>query len=120
MNAPTAPAPATPPTVILKPREADRIVAGHPWVYAGAIMVLFLFVIMSKENSLFGTGFLTQTAEDATQHIDLIDLGVFFFPVQMLFPWLALFGHHGNGFCRTSHRAKPTSRAALGTLFVPL
>lgn len=26
------------PTVILKPREADRIVAGHPWVYAGAIM----------------------------------------------------------------------------------
>ena len=38
MNAPTAPAPATPPTVILKPREADRIVAGHPWVYAGAIM----------------------------------------------------------------------------------
>lgn len=26
------------PTVILKPREADRIVAGHPWIYAGAIM----------------------------------------------------------------------------------
>jgi 23S rRNA (cytosine1962-C5)-methyltransferase len=25
------------PTVILKPGEADRIVAGHPWVYAGAI-----------------------------------------------------------------------------------
>lgn len=26
------------PLVILKPREADRIVAGHPWIYAGAIM----------------------------------------------------------------------------------
>ncbi|NBR84619.1 MAG: class I SAM-dependent rRNA methyltransferase [Verrucomicrobia bacterium] len=26
------------PTVILKPREADRVVAGHPWIYAGAIM----------------------------------------------------------------------------------
>ena len=25
------------PTVLLKPGEADRIVAGHPWVYAGAI-----------------------------------------------------------------------------------
>ena len=26
------------PTVILKPREADRIVAGHPWVYGSGIM----------------------------------------------------------------------------------
>ena len=25
------------PTVILKPGEADRIVAGHPWIYAGEI-----------------------------------------------------------------------------------
>jgi 23S rRNA (cytosine1962-C5)-methyltransferase len=26
------------PTVILKPGEADRLIAGHPWVYAGNIM----------------------------------------------------------------------------------
>ena len=26
------------PTVLLKPGEADRIVAGHPWVYHGAIL----------------------------------------------------------------------------------
>jgi 23S rRNA (cytosine1962-C5)-methyltransferase len=38
MNAPSAPAVPALPSVILKPREADRIVAGHPWVYAGAIM----------------------------------------------------------------------------------
>jgi len=25
------------PTVLLKPGEADRIVAGHPWIYAGSI-----------------------------------------------------------------------------------
>jgi len=25
------------PTVILKPGEADRVVAGHPWIYAGCI-----------------------------------------------------------------------------------
>jgi 23S rRNA (cytosine1962-C5)-methyltransferase len=31
-----APAPAL-PTVLLKPGEADRIVAGHPWIYAGSI-----------------------------------------------------------------------------------
>lgn len=37
MTTPAAAAPAL-PLVILKPREADRIVAGHPWIYAGAIM----------------------------------------------------------------------------------
>src|SRR5580658_3565243 len=26
------------PTVILKPGEADRLVAGHPWIYAGEIL----------------------------------------------------------------------------------
>src|SRR5882724_9124067 len=26
------------PTVIVRPGEADRIVAGHPWVYQGSIM----------------------------------------------------------------------------------
>ncbi|MGA3266222.1 MAG: class I SAM-dependent rRNA methyltransferase [Verrucomicrobiota bacterium] len=26
------------PTVLLKPGEADRIVAGHPWIYAGEIL----------------------------------------------------------------------------------
>ena len=28
------------PTVLLKPGEADRIVAGHPWIYAGEILRL--------------------------------------------------------------------------------
>lgn len=28
------------PTVLLKPGEADRIVAGHPWVYHGAVLRL--------------------------------------------------------------------------------
>src|SRR5207344_513980 len=26
------------PTVLLKPGEADRIVAGHPWIYHGSIL----------------------------------------------------------------------------------
>ena len=37
MNAAVTPSPEL-PVVILKPREADRIVAGHPWIYAGALM----------------------------------------------------------------------------------
>ncbi len=28
------------PTVLLKPGEADRIVAGHPWIYQGAVLRL--------------------------------------------------------------------------------
>ena len=28
------------PTILLKPGEADRIVAGHPWIYAGEILRL--------------------------------------------------------------------------------
>ncbi len=26
------------PTIILKPGEADRLVAGHPWIYTGEIL----------------------------------------------------------------------------------
>ncbi|MCZ7635650.1 MAG: hypothetical protein M5U12_06140 [Verrucomicrobia bacterium] len=29
---------ATYPTVLLRPGEADRVVAGHPWIYAGAVL----------------------------------------------------------------------------------
>src|SRR5881396_673423 len=28
------------PTVLLKPGEADRIVAGHPWIYRGSVLRL--------------------------------------------------------------------------------
>src|SRR5215467_11623252 len=28
------------PTVLLKPGEADRIVAGHPWIYHGSVLRL--------------------------------------------------------------------------------
>lgn len=37
--APNAPA-ATLPTVLLRPGEAERIVAGHPWIYEGNILRL--------------------------------------------------------------------------------
>lgn len=36
----TTPAPAPLPTVLLRPGEADRIVAGHPWIYEGNILRL--------------------------------------------------------------------------------
>jgi len=52
------------PTVILKPGEADRIVAGHPWVYHGAILRLTaqagdgeMVQVKDHRQRLIGTGF---------------------------------------------------------------
>lgn len=52
------------PTVILKPGEADRIVAGHPWVYHGQILRLTnpaadgdWVQVKDHRQRLLGTGF---------------------------------------------------------------
>src|SRR5271170_1333618 len=52
------------PTVLLKPGEADRIVAGHPWVYAGEILRLTapvtdgaLVQVKDHRQRLLGVGF---------------------------------------------------------------
>lgn len=52
------------PTVLLKPGEADRVVAGHPWIYAGAVMRLTqpvedgaLVQVKDHRQRLLGTGF---------------------------------------------------------------
>src|SRR5208283_6069228 len=51
-------------TVILKPGEADRIVAGHPWIYHGEILRLTapvadgdLVQVKDHRQRLIGTGF---------------------------------------------------------------
>lgn len=52
------------PTVLIKPGEADRIVAGHPWVYAGEILRLTapvvdgaLVQVKDHRQRLLGVGF---------------------------------------------------------------
>ena len=52
------------PTVLLKPGEADRIVAGHPWVYQGSVLRLTLpaadgALVQLKDHRqrFLGTGF---------------------------------------------------------------
>jgi 23S rRNA (cytosine1962-C5)-methyltransferase len=52
------------PTVLLKPGEADRIVAGHPWVYAGSVLRLTqpvadgaLVQVKDHRQRFLGTGF---------------------------------------------------------------
>lgn len=51
------------PTVLLKPGEADRIVAGHPWVYSGSILRITqppvdgeLVQVKDHRQRLLGTG----------------------------------------------------------------
>ena len=52
------------PTVILKPGEADRIVAGHPWVYQASILRITaqvgdgdLVQVKDHRQRLLGVGF---------------------------------------------------------------
>lgn len=52
------------PTLIVKPGEADRIVAGHPWIYAGSVQRLTqpaadgaLVQVKDHRQRFLGTGF---------------------------------------------------------------
>jgi 23S rRNA (cytosine1962-C5)-methyltransferase len=52
------------PTVLLKPGEADRILAGHPWIYHGSVLRLTqpaadgeLVQVKDHRQRLLGTGF---------------------------------------------------------------
>src|SRR6266849_8624235 len=52
------------PTVLLKPGQADRIVAGHPWVYHGSVLRLTqpaadgeLVQVKDHRQRLLGVGF---------------------------------------------------------------
>ena len=52
------------PTVLLRPGEADRVIAGHPWIYEGAILRLTkpaedgqLVQVKDHRQRLLGVGF---------------------------------------------------------------
>src|SRR5277367_443997 len=58
------------PTVLLKPGEANRIVAGHPWVYAGEILRLTapvtdgaLVQVKDHRQRLLGVGFFNSRSK---------------------------------------------------------
>jgi 23S rRNA (cytosine1962-C5)-methyltransferase len=58
------------PTVILKPGEADRIIAGHPWIYHGEILRLTapvgdgeLVQVKDHRQRLLGTGFFNSRSK---------------------------------------------------------
>jgi 23S rRNA (cytosine1962-C5)-methyltransferase len=58
------------PTVILKPGEADRIIAGHPWIYSGEILRVTqqiadgeLVQVKDHRQRLLGVGFFNSKSK---------------------------------------------------------
>jgi 23S rRNA (cytosine1962-C5)-methyltransferase len=58
------------PTVILRPGEADRIIAGHPWIYHGEILRVTqppadggLVQVKDHRQRLIGTGFFNSKSK---------------------------------------------------------
>jgi 23S rRNA (cytosine1962-C5)-methyltransferase len=58
------------PTVLLKPGEADRIIAGHPWIYYGEILRVTqppadggLVQVKDHRQRLIGTGFFNSKSK---------------------------------------------------------
>ncbi|HEU0038421.1 MAG TPA: rRNA large subunit methyltransferase I, partial [Verrucomicrobiae bacterium] len=58
------------PTVLLKPGEADRLVAGHPWVYQSSILRLTaqagdgeLVQVKDHRQRLLGVGFFNSKSK---------------------------------------------------------
>jgi 23S rRNA (cytosine1962-C5)-methyltransferase len=67
------------PTVLLKPGAADRVVAGHPWIYAGSLLRLTapaadgaLVQIKDHKQRFLGVGFFNSKSKI---HVRVLDPG---------------------------------------------
>ena len=80
--------PNTLPTVLLRPGEADRIVAGHPWIYQGSILRVTappvdgeLVQVKDHRQRLLGVGFYNSRSKINIRLIaeDRVELNTAFF-----------------------------------------
>jgi 23S rRNA (cytosine1962-C5)-methyltransferase len=76
------------PTVLLKPGEADRILAGHPWIYQGSVLRLTqpaadgaLVQVKDHRQRFLGTGFYNSKSKIAVRVLspDRIEVNQAFF-----------------------------------------
>jgi 23S rRNA (cytosine1962-C5)-methyltransferase len=76
------------PTVILKPGDADRIVAGHPWVYASSVLRLTapaedggVVQVKDHRQRLLGVGFYNSKSKIVVRLLDneRVDLNAHYF-----------------------------------------
>jgi 23S rRNA (cytosine1962-C5)-methyltransferase len=80
------------PTVLLRPGEADRVLAGHPWIYAGSILratrpVADGDVVQIKDHRqrLLGVGFFNSKSKIQVRVLDKdrTDIGPAFFQQRL-------------------------------------
>jgi 23S rRNA (cytosine1962-C5)-methyltransferase len=76
------------PTVLLKPGEADRIVAGHPWIYNGSVLRVtqppadgVLVQVKDHRQRFLGTGFYNSKSRINVRVLspERIEISEFFF-----------------------------------------
>src|SRR5665213_4304185 len=65
------------PTVLLKPGSADRVIAGHPWIYAGSLLRLTapaaegaLVQIKDHRQRFLGVGFYNSKSKIQVRLLD--------------------------------------------------
>lgn len=65
------------PTLLLKPGEADRVIAGHPWIYQGAVMRLTapaldgdVVQVKDHRQRFLGVGFYNNRSKIAVRMLD--------------------------------------------------
>ena len=65
------------PTVVLRPGEADRILAGHPWIYAGSVLKITAQVadgavvqVKDHRHRFLGVGFFNSKSKINVRLID--------------------------------------------------
>src|SRR5436190_13595221 len=76
------------PTVLLKPGEGDRLVAGHPWLYAGSVLRLThpandgdVVQVRDHRQRLIGSGFYNSKSKIIVRVLshDRVDVNEAFF-----------------------------------------
>jgi 23S rRNA (cytosine1962-C5)-methyltransferase len=80
------------PTVLLRPGEADRVLAGHPWIYAGSVLRVTRVaadgdVVQVKDHRqrLLGVGFFNSKSKIQVRMLalDRVEIGPAFFEQRL-------------------------------------
>jgi 23S rRNA (cytosine1962-C5)-methyltransferase len=84
------------PTVLIRPGEADRVLAGHPWIYAGSVLRLTapaadgeLVQVKDHRQRFLGTGFYNSKSKIHVRLLspERVEINPQFFVERILAAW---------------------------------